>query len=216
MSLGQEIVLCDDVALAKSLQLAADIEYAESISALIRRYDRSRSRKTVVRRDDRNAQRSSARFPVPPIIQGSPVPVPVSRSSRRIKRDNSYSNSKSNNVKQRSEDTERPAKAPNHSLLSTQNDGSADAERNNSLLHVACEINDRLVELMVDTGASTSVMSVSMMKKLGLEPLLNTRMQGVAAGVGTARIVGRIENCPIQVSKVKMTELKNEGISLYT
>lgn len=38
-----------------------------------------------------------------------------------------------------------------------------------------------------------------MMRKLKLEKRLNTRYQGVAAGVGSARILGRIENLPVTI-----------------
>ncbi|CAB9524953.1 DDI1 homolog 2 [Seminavis robusta] len=84
----------------------------------------------------------------------------------------------------------------NHSLL---DDGSSSMESNGSLLYVPCEVNHRMVEMMVDSGSQTSVLSSSMMRKLKLQKRLNTRFQGVAAGVGAARILGRIENCPVQI-----------------
>ena len=83
----------------------------------------------------------------------------------------------------------------NNSLL---DDGSSSMQSNSSLLYVPCEINGRMVEMMVDSGSQTSVISSSMMQKLKLQNRLNTRYQ-VAAGVGAARILGRIDNCAVMV-----------------
>merc|ERR1712226_30957 len=56
-----------------------------------------------------------------------------------------------------------------------------------SLCHVPCVIGkDVCVEMMVDTGAQTSVMSLSLAKQLNLDSRIDRRHQGVAAGVGRA------------------------------
>jgi hypothetical protein len=88
------------------------------------------------------------------------------------------------------------SRSRNHPLL---DDGSSAMESNGSLLYVPTEINGLMVEMMVDSGSQTSVVSSSMMVKLKLQKRLNTRYQGVAAGVGSARILGRIENCPVVI-----------------
>jgi Aspartyl protease len=87
-------------------------------------------------------------------------------------------------------------RSQSHSLL---DDGSSAMESNGSLLYVPCQINGRMVEMMVDSGSQTSVVSSSMMNTLNLQRRLNPRFQGVAAGVGAARILGRIENCPVMI-----------------
>jgi Aspartyl protease len=84
----------------------------------------------------------------------------------------------------------------NHSLL---DDGSSSMESNGSLIYVPCQINGRMVEMMVDSGSQASVVSSSMMEKLKLRNRLNPLYQGVASGVGAARILGRIENCPVMI-----------------
>lgn len=78
-------------------------------------------------------------------------------------------------------------------------DGSANMQSNSSLLYVPAEINGIVCEMMVDSGSQTSVISSSMMQKLKLQKRLNTRYQGVAAGVGAARILGRIDNCAVML-----------------
>ena len=56
---------------------------------------------------------------------------------------------------------------------------------------------------MVDTGAESSVISESLAKELGLYHLLDRRAQGVAAGVGQARIVGEIRNAVVTLGHVE-------------
>ena len=75
--------------------------------------------------------------------------------------------------------------------------------QNQSLVFVPAEINGRVVEMMVDTGAQSSVISAQLMRTLGLQSKLNTSMQGVAQGVGQARILGVIENCPVSIGHVE-------------
>lgn len=58
---------------------------------------------------------------------------------------------------------------------------------------------DASVEMMIDSGSQTSVISTPMMKKLKLQKRLNTACQGVAAGVGNANILGRVEKCPVVI-----------------
>lgn len=92
---------------------------------------------------------------------------------------------------------------PRDSLASMLDDGSSFAASNKSLLFIPCQINGRPVEIMVDTGAQSSVISKSLMKRLGLERKLNRRFAGTARGVGLATIIGRVENCPIQIHHVE-------------
>lgn len=87
----------------------------------------------------------------------------------------------------------------NAHIVDAMNDGSANMETMGNLLHVPCEINGRVVEMMVDSGSQTSVISSAMMRKLKLTKRLNTACQGVAAGVGSANILGRVERCPVVI-----------------
>ena len=62
------------------------------------------------------------------------------------------------------------------------------------MLFVICDIEGRAVEMLVDSGASSSVISMSQVHQLGLESHLETNVTGQAAGVGAASIVGILEN----------------------
>jgi len=61
---------------------------------------------------------------------------------------------------------------------------------------VPCVIGDNVcVEMMVDTGAQSSVISAPLVQKLGIESSKLDRSEcGIAAGVGRANIVGKLRN----------------------
>jgi len=60
---------------------------------------------------------------------------------------------------------------------------------------VPCVIGDNVcVEMMVDTGAQSSVMSLPLAKQMGLISRLDRSERGVAAGVGRAAILGKLRN----------------------
>jgi hypothetical protein len=60
------------------------------------------------------------------------------------------------------------------------------------MLYVDCYVNKTRVRAFVDTGAQMSIMSVECAKRCSIMRLLNDKMAGVAVGVGTAQILGRI------------------------
>merc|ERR1712187_195072 len=72
-----------------------------------------------------------------------------------------------------------------------------------SMANVACEISDIAVEMMVDTGAQTSVISEPLARRLNLMDRVDTSMQGIAAGVGQARILGCIWGVPVKLGHVE-------------
>ena len=59
------------------------------------------------------------------------------------------------------------------------------------------------VEMMIDTGAQVSVLSVGLARRLGWMHQLDTRHQGLASGVGQARILGRLSNVPCSIGHVE-------------
>merc|ERR1740121_1529191 len=71
--------------------------------------------------------------------------------------------------------------------------------------HVACEIGDRAIEMLVDTGAQSSVISAPLMQQLNLQSRLDTSQQGVATGVGQARILGRLRGIPVKMGHVEFS-----------
>ena len=64
-------------------------------------------------------------------------------------------------------------------------------------------LDGKKVDLLVDSGASCSAMSVDMAKSLGLEGKINRAVYGDAKGVGTSSIVGIVKNVELLVGHVE-------------
>jgi hypothetical protein len=71
------------------------------------------------------------------------------------------------------------------------------------MLFVTCQVEGRAVQMLVDSGASSSVISLDMVKTLGLQSHLNRHIQGEASGVGTAKIEGVLQNVACQIGHVE-------------
>lgn len=61
-----------------------------------------------------------------------------------------------------------------------------------TMLFVDAKINNVSVTAFVDSGAQATILSVDAAKRCGIFGLLDTRFSGVARGVGTAKILGRV------------------------
>lgn len=61
-----------------------------------------------------------------------------------------------------------------------------------TMLFVDAKINNHPVTAFVDSGAQATILSVDTAKRCGIYRLLDTRFAGMARGVGTAKILGRI------------------------
>lgn len=61
--------------------------------------------------------------------------------------------------------------------------------------------NGAAVEMMVDTGAQSSVISLSLAQQLGLR--VDTSQQGTAVGVGRARVVGLVRSVVCELGHVE-------------
>eukprot|EP00930_Biecheleria_cincta_P061593 TRINITY_DN47158_c0_g1_i1.p1 TRINITY_DN47158_c0_g1~~TRINITY_DN47158_c0_g1_i1.p1 ORF type:complete len:293 (-),score=54.99 TRINITY_DN47158_c0_g1_i1:86-916(-) len=92
-------------------------------------------------------------------------------------------------------------------LLSALGSGGASAmpppADSDALVYVACEVGNTAVEMMVDTGAQSSVISMPLVRRLQLETHLDSRYQGMASGVGTARILGKLRGVPVKLGHVE-------------
>mmetsp|Transcript_8226 Transcript_8226/g.23662 ORF Transcript_8226/g.23662 Transcript_8226/m.23662 type:complete len:281 (-) Transcript_8226:226-1068(-) len=71
------------------------------------------------------------------------------------------------------------------------------------MLFVLCEVDHRVVEMLVDSGASTSAVSSTMVEKLGLRHKLSPHVAGQAKGVGSANILGALENIACTIGHVE-------------
>lgn len=100
----------------------------------------------------------------------------------------------------RTTQTQPPQIAPTPPLSSSQFAASS-----SHMAIVPCTIGNICIEMLVDTGAQTSVLSMPIVRQLGLANRLDRRNMGVAAGVGQARISGKINNviCAFGVGHVE-------------
>eukprot|EP00814_Leptocylindrus_danicus_P020030 CAMPEP_0116034800 /NCGR_PEP_ID=MMETSP0321-20121206/19890_1 /TAXON_ID=163516 /ORGANISM="Leptocylindrus danicus var. danicus, Strain B650" /LENGTH=336 /DNA_ID=CAMNT_0003511315 /DNA_START=93 /DNA_END=1103 /DNA_ORIENTATION=+ len=75
---------------------------------------------------------------------------------------------------------------------------------NCNLLEIPCRVIGKrkgtLIKAFVDTGAQVTVMSLDAVRRCGLERELDYECSGRAVGVGSTRIVGRLDNVRISLS----------------
>ena len=69
------------------------------------------------------------------------------------------------------------------------------------MLYVDCELNRVPVKAFVDTGAQMTVMNLKCAQRCGLLQMVDPKFKGVAAGVGTARIAGRVHMATLRFGK---------------
>lgn len=67
------------------------------------------------------------------------------------------------------------------------------------MLYVESKVNGTPLKIFVDCGAQTTIMSRRCAERVGLMRLVDTHFSGMAVGVGTARILGRVHMAPLQV-----------------
>lgn len=67
------------------------------------------------------------------------------------------------------------------------------------MLYIEAKVNGTSIQAFVDSGAQSTIMSLKCAKACGIDHLIDTRFEGMAVGVGTGKILGRIHIVSLQI-----------------
>lgn len=66
-------------------------------------------------------------------------------------------------------------------------------------MYINLDINGKEIQAFVDSGAQSTIMSKACAERCGVLRLMDTRFAGMATGIGTARILGRVHAFEVKI-----------------
>ena len=86
------------------------------------------------------------------------------------------------------------------------------------ILYIKGKINNKEIDIFIDTGAQVSIMSLSMAKELGVDFLIDHFCEGKLIGIGTKNMSGKIHYLDIQLDNFNLpcsfTIIDNNDINI--
>jgi len=70
------------------------------------------------------------------------------------------------------------------------------------MLYVDVLVNKKPIQAFVDSGAQSTIISHNCAKECGILNLMDTRFAGMAKGVGTSKILGRVHLADMEIGGV--------------